>query len=158
MGVACGVQILEKENASGQKIIDDGVSTVAALKKCRDWWEADPDATPQGEVWSESMVQVFRAGLQCRVVAYADSDDLEARSAWNTAKHDEESNTVRWSTLHQKLNTAAARFKKLGDWSTVGSSFLELYSPSKKATVGRWVRAARASARRFCSSSRICPT
>ena len=106
-------------------------------------WEASPDSTPDGEAWSDSLVQVFRAGLQCRVVQYADNDDRDERSAWNTAKHDEESNTVRWSTLHQKLNTAAARYKKLGDWSKVSSSLLELYGPSKKATVGRWVRAAR---------------
>ena len=35
------------------------------------------------------------------------------------------------------------RYKKLGDWSKVTSSLLELYGPIKKATVGRWVRAAR---------------
>ena len=102
LGVSCGVQIIDKEDASGQQIIDDGVSTVAALKTCMGAWEANPDSTPDGEAWSESLVQVFRAGLQCRVVAYADNDDREDRSAWNTAKHDEESNTVRWSTLHQK--------------------------------------------------------
>ena len=81
--------------------------------------------------------------MRCRIVAHADNDGLEDRTACNTAKHDEESNTVRWSTLYQKLSTAAARFKKLGDWSKVSSSLLELYGPSKKATVGRWVRAAR---------------
>ena len=77
------------------------------------------------------------------VVAYTDNDDCEAREAWNTAKHDEESNTVRWSTLHQKLATAATRFRKTGDWSKVASSLLDLYGPGKRATVGRWVRAAK---------------
>ena len=34
LGVSCGVQVLEKESRLGQIIIDDGVSTVAALKEC----------------------------------------------------------------------------------------------------------------------------
>ena len=34
LSVSNGVQILEKESGLGQKIIDDGVSTVAALKAC----------------------------------------------------------------------------------------------------------------------------
>ena len=74
-------------------------------------------ATPSGEVWSESLAAVFRLGLNVRVVAVADNDDREAREAWNTAKHDEESNIVRWSALRQKLATAATRFRKTGDWS-----------------------------------------
>ena len=51
--------------------------------------------------------------------------------------------TLRTAQLGTRRSTAAARFKKLGDWSKVSSSLLELYGPSKKATVGRWVRAAR---------------
>ena len=107
MGVASCVQVIDKEDANGQMLIDDGVSTVSALKVCFQAWGANPDTTPDGEAWSESLVQVFQAGLECRVVAYADDDDRENRSAWNTAKHGEESNTVRWSTVYHKLNTDA---------------------------------------------------
>ena len=143
LGVACCVQILDKEDPHGQKLIDDGVSTVAALKMCEQEFQKNSDATPSGEIWSESLAAVFRVGLNVRVVAYTDNDDRESREAWNTAKHDEESNTVRWSTLHQKLETAATRHRKLGDWTKASSSLLDLYGPGKRATVGRWVRAAK---------------
>eukprot|EP00974_Lingulodinium_polyedra_P014161 1372152-Lingulodinium_polyedra.AAC.1 len=67
---------------------------------------------------------------------------------WRLGRHGTQPSTTRrvtqsgGSTLHQKLNSATARFKKVG-WSKVSSSLLELYGPSKKATAGRWVRAAR---------------
>ena len=59
LGVACGVQIIEKEDPPGQKLIDDGVSTVTALKICAKEYEKNAEATPSGDVWSESLVAVF---------------------------------------------------------------------------------------------------
>ena len=143
LGVTCGVQILEKENSHGQKVIDDGVSTVAALKACAATYATNNELTPNKEVWSESLATIFRNGLPVRVVAYKDDDDREAREAWNTAKHDEDNASVRWSTLHQKLTVVVNRFKKHGDWQKVKTSLVELYGPAKVSTVGRWVRAAK---------------
>ena len=88
LGVACCVQNIEKEDPPGQKLIDDGVSTMEALKICAKEYEKNAEATPSGEVWSESLVGVFRTGLNVRVVAYG-NDDRESREAWNTAKRDE---------------------------------------------------------------------
>jgi hypothetical protein len=141
--VTCGVQIMDKEDTDGRKLIDDGVSTVLALRRCHAAYQANKETTPEGDVWPQSLMSIFSSGLHVRVVAYEDDDDREVREAWNTAKHDEESNTIRWSTLFQKMNTAVARFKKLGDWSKVTSSLLEFYGPTKRTTVGRWVRAAK---------------
>ena len=45
-GVACCVQILDKEDPLGQKLIDDGVSTVEALKICAKEHEKNDEATP----------------------------------------------------------------------------------------------------------------
>ena len=134
---------MDKEDTDGRKLIDDGVSTVLALRRCHAAYQANKETTPEGDVWPQSLMSIFSSGLSVRVVAYEDDDDREVREAWNTAKHDEESNTIRWSTLYQKMNTAVARFKKLGDWSKVTSSLLEFYGPSKRTTVGRWVRAAK---------------
>ena len=113
LSVSNGVQILEKESGLGQKIIDDGVSTVAALKACAAEYADDSSLTREGNLWPESLVAIFRYGLSVRVVAYTDDDDLESREAWNTAKHDEENNSVRWSSLHQKLSIVRKTLQKV---------------------------------------------
>ena len=86
----------------------------------------------------------FQTGLNVRVVAYQ-NDDRESREAWNTAKHDEESNTVRWSTLYQKVSTAYASMTRAEnrDWKHATTRLLNLYGPGKKSTVARWIRAAK---------------
>ena len=50
LGVFSGVQTLEKESALGQKVVDDGVSTVAALKECAAIYADNSELTPDGEV------------------------------------------------------------------------------------------------------------
>ena len=148
LSVSNGVQILDKESGLGQKLIDDGVSTVAALKACAAEYADDSSLTREGNLWPESLVNIFRHGLSVRVVAYTDDDDLESREAWNTAKHDEGVpgvsagiSTVRWSSLHQKLTVVMTLYKRLWDWQKVKASLVELYGPGKAAIVGRWVRA-----------------
>ena len=119
LGVSNGVQILEKESGLGQKIIDDGLSTVAALKACAAEYADDSSLTREGNLWPESLVTIFRYGLSVRVVAYVDDDDLESREAWNTVKHDEavpKCSTVRRSSLHQMLTVVTTRYKRLCDW------------------------------------------
>ena len=72
-----------------------------------------------------------------RVVAYTGDDDLESREAWNTAKHDEENNSVCWSSLHHKVSIVRTRYKRLSDWQKVKASLVELYGPCKAPTIGR---------------------
>ena len=146
LSVSNGVQILEKESGLGQKIIDDGLSTVAALKACAAEYADDSSLTREGNLWPESLVTIFRYGLSVRVVAYVDDDDLESREAWNTAKHDEGVlvpgvsagiSTFRRSSLHQKLTAVMTLYKRLWDWQKVKASLVELYGPGKVAIVGR---------------------
>jgi len=151
--VTCGVQILNKEDSGGKKIIDDGVSTVKALLLCQA--QAAAEASSCGTVpvdaarakshgvVSAALRDVFENGLVVRIVQYSDDDDRQLRENWNIAKHDEENHSVRWSTLWQKLNAARSRFKQLGSWTEATESLLELYGPGKRSTVGRWIRAAR---------------
>ena len=132
------MQILEKESGLGQKIIDDGLSTVAALKACAAEYADDSSLTREGNLWPESLVAIFRYGLSVRVVAYTDDDDLESREAWNTAKHDEGVpgvsagiSTLRRSSLHQKLTIVMKRYRRLSDWQKVKASLVELYGPGE---------------------------
>jgi hypothetical protein len=103
LSVLCGIQILDTASSSGKKLVDDGVSTVAALQHCFKRCEENPDSpTTDGEPWSLRLVDIFKLGVSCAVVKYAaDNNDRDVHEAWNVAKHDEESNKVRWSSLFQ---------------------------------------------------------
>lgn len=136
--VACGVTILEKEGKDGKKLIDDGVSTVMALVACRAFFAGKPDV----EV-PHNLADIFDLGLAVKVIAYSDDDDREARECWNVARHDEESFTVRWSSVSQKINSALMHFRRTGDWTAAKAAMLEFYGEGKEPTVGRWVRAAK---------------
>ncbi len=149
--------MLETESATQKKLVDDGVSTVSALLKSQELHAADSEKTRHGNTWPPSLLDIFANGLACRVVAFADNDDREARESWNVAKHDEEGNSVRWSSLWQKLNTVRCRFRRVGDWNVAQSSLLALYGPSKKSTVGRWTRAARGVDDDFLAALKLFP-
>ena len=69
LSVTNGIQILEKESEAGQKLIDDGVSTVCALKACAAIYAENSSQTPDGDLWPGSLVQIFQYGLNVRVVA-----------------------------------------------------------------------------------------
>ena len=142
LSVLCSVQILEKEH-DGMKVIDDGVSTVMALQKCQALQESDPEATPDKEPWPANLLEIFQNGLPVRVVGYTDDDDVDVRFAWNVAKHDEDSNSVRWSTVADQIGVPLRLFRRHGDWAVVSQKLKDLYGPGKKAACGRWARAAK---------------
>ena len=128
---ACGVQVLPEEDADGASVIDDGCSTVAALKKLQaEGFEEDPQ-----------LKEIFTHGLRVTVVRYSDNGDLINRRAWNVGKHDEESNTVRWSSIHLKVTVAKDLHGQLGDWNNVGKELTRRFNFSA-STVKRWVRCA----------------
>ena len=146
--VACGVTILETEASDGKKIIDDGVSTVKALLACKDFFYAEQqeglepeenDATPI----PKNLAAVFEHGLEVKVIKYTDDDDREARICWNVARHDEESFTVRWSSVSQKVQAAQVWCRRHGDWATARAAMLDFYGGGKEHAIGRWLRAAK---------------
>ena len=105
--IACGVQLLDSED-NGRKLIDDGLSTVLALKAIKEGaFKTDSIKRPDGQPWGPMLTEIFNAGLPVRVVAYPDDGDRDARQAWNIAKHDREQVSVAWSTVYSKV--AAAR-------------------------------------------------
>ncbi|MCP4240445.1 MAG: hypothetical protein GY772_07750, partial [bacterium] len=116
----------------------DGLSTVMALLACQAYFAGEPQ--PEAECPKNI---AFTAGPQVKVIKYEDDDDREVRECWNIARHDQESFTVRWSWLHQKIAAAMAYFRRHGDWVRTASAMTDFYGEGKKATVGRWVRAAK---------------
>jgi hypothetical protein len=139
---ACGVSILNVE-VGGQKLIDDGVSTVTALNVCFTAWQLNKNTTPSGDAWDPQLLSIFTDGLYVKVVSYADDADRDARELWNVVKHDEEGNTVRWSSVFQKISIPCKIFSRDGNWDKVRVLLVAAYGKSKTTTVGRWIRAAR---------------
>ena len=68
MSVTCAVQIMETESTDNKKLVDDGLATVTALKRCKAAKDASPDATPFGDPWPATLVDIFELGLGVRVV------------------------------------------------------------------------------------------
>ena len=101
--VSVGVQVLAAEDSHGKKLIDDGLSTILALSDARAEWAKDSDETPAGEVWDPQLVEIFKEGLIVKEVKYPDDEDGEMRFQWNVGKHDQEINTVRWSSVFQRI-------------------------------------------------------
>ena len=135
--------MLESESPDNLKLIDDGLSTTCSLIACHAAFKSNPDATPKGNPWPGNLVDVFEKGLQVRVVEYEDDEDKDKRFRWNVAKHDAENNTVRWSSVYQKIFVATSLFKKFGDWEAVRAECKATYGGGKSDTYNRWIRAAR---------------
>ena len=135
--------MLEAESPDNLKLIDDGLSTVCSLIACHEEFKRNSEATPKGNPWPGSLVAVFEKGLQVRVVQYEDDEDRDKRFRWNVAKHDQENNTVRWSSVYQKIFVAASLFKKFGDWDAVRAECKSTYGIGKADTYNRWIRAAK---------------
>ena len=136
MGVTCGVQVLPLEDVDGASIIDDGVSTVQALVDLK---KAYKDKLL--EVTDPQLLAIFDQGLQVTVVTYSDNEDQLSRRAWNTGKHDEENNTVRWSSVHMKISVALDAWRTAGDWPLAIKHLSKAFNLSA-ATVRRWTRCA----------------
>jgi hypothetical protein len=69
--LACGVSVVDWEDADGKKLIDDGVSTVAALTRCLAKFELNEEMTPEGNKGDAS--NMFNAGLR-QVRTYVDDE------------------------------------------------------------------------------------
>ena len=136
LSVTCCVQVLPLEDVDGASIIDDGVSTVQALVDLKASY-----TDKRLEVTDAQLLAIFNQGLQVTVVTYSDNEDMLSRRAWNTGKHDEESNTVRWSSVHMKISVALDAYRTAGDWAQVIKHLSKAFNLSG-ATVRRWSRCA----------------
>ena len=67
MTVTCDVQVMDAESADNQKLVDDGVSTICALRQCQELWQQNKTTTPEGHPWSPNLVEVFSLGLAVKV-------------------------------------------------------------------------------------------
>ena len=134
---------MEAESPDNLKLIDDGLSTVCSLIACHEEFKRNSEATPKGNPWPGNLVDVFEKGLQVRVVQYEDDEDRDKRFRWNVAKHDAENNTVRWSSVYQKIFVPASLFKKFGDWDAVRAECKSTYGSGKSDSYNRWIRAAK---------------
>jgi len=88
-----------------------------------------------------TLLNTFEQGLRVAVVTYADNDDMTLRRAWNVGKHDEENNTVRWSSVHLRITVAKEMHAYVGDWPAATKELCKRFSFSE-STVRRWSRCA----------------
>ena len=145
MNVFGGVMLLAgasgpETDAQGNQLVDDGLSTVIAWKEMSAEYDADSDTSPTGEPWDPAVLDVFIRGLTVSECTYEDNSDVALREAWNAAKHDEENNKYRPTSLAKKIEIVMNQYRKDNDWTAVTSYFVSIYGKSKYSTVQRWVR------------------
>jgi len=149
MNVFGGVVLLKGcTDVDGKQLIDDGMSTVMAWVEMKKEYSQDPDNSPStelggGEPWDPNVIEVFNLGLVVSQSTYEDNGDVSLREAWNAAKHDEENNKYRPTSLAKKISIVNSRWKRVKDYSKVTAELLEIYGKGKYSTVQRWVRTLR---------------
>ena len=109
--VTCNVSVLTSADSNDGALIDDGYSTVKALSECYEAFQKN-EFTPDKE-----LNDIFTTGLLVIMFEYSDNLNMRVRRAWNAGKHDEESNTVRWSSPGQKIRIASDYFAETGNWT-----------------------------------------
>ena len=78
--VACSVSVLPEADAQDQAVIDDGYSTVKALRDLRDDWAAG-NFTPDPD-----LLHIFEHGLRVTVLTYSDNHNMRIRRAWKRGR------------------------------------------------------------------------
>jgi hypothetical protein len=124
-------------DVNGLRVIDDGLSSVLAWKGLKKEWSDSKDAE-----WDSRCVEVFETGVVVTLASYAE-DDRALREAWNAAKHDEENNRYRPTSVAKKLGICYSRFERLKDWGLVTKGLLDIYGKGKASTIQRWAPSAR---------------
>lgn len=137
--------VLKKSSTDGRLLLNNGKSTVAALKKLYAEWAAAAEDQKEAMEWAAGrLLKVFNDGMRVDVVEYPEDDPVLV-VAWNGLAHDTDSNRYRPTTIHMKIQIVNAQRRKVagGDWDEARKSLLKIYGASKRTTVGRWVAAAK---------------
>ena len=69
--------------------------------------------------------------------------ERDFRMEWNVAKHDEENNRYKRSSVFQRIQVCLKRHERLKYWPAVVSKLVETYGRGKQSTIKRWVQAAK---------------
>ena len=139
MNVFGGVVVLKGEtDTDGKMIIDDGLSSGLAWNQMMDEYEANSALCPTGDVWDPMVIEVFQKGLVVSVGEYPDND-IFYRSAWNAAKHDEQNNKFRQTSVATKLLVVRNCFNRVADYAQVTKVLNGIYGDGMISSVRRWV-------------------
>ncbi len=137
--VLCHAGVPKVSVHDGRRRVNNGKSTVCALQRLQQ--EA---AGGEPEWLTGQLADILQNGLRVDEVEYGD-DSMDLVEAWNGLAHDVESNKWRATTIQMKIRivqTARSRVAG-GDWAATVKRLTDVYGASKRATIYRWVSAAR---------------
>ena len=150
----CDVSVLEKTDAEGKFVIDDGLNTHTALVTLEERYQAGN--VDDGEEWDAKLIDVFRNGYKVKVVKYPIDHSREARKVYQAGKHNIDNNRFKITSvsiiveigeyalrLHDKKKDQAMAYlcaqhgksakSTAWTWITAGE---QLSSDTKKALAG----------------------
>ncbi len=131
------------EDGEGRVLLDDGRSTVAALKALKA--RVDDGSLPLDDLCLH-LRDVFNEGLMVTPVYYESGGSL-FRVVWNTACHSEENNKYLGSTIVDHIDCVkrvAAALPQESQWVDTQRYFVSLYGEARRRNIHRWIASARA--------------
>ena len=101
-------------SAKGKILIGDGLQFISALKKLQEKYEAavDGGAGDEEQEFDRKFINILNSGLTVDFVRFKDDSDFDQRYWHYSAAHDDESTKYKATSLSQKINVIAARFKR----------------------------------------------
>ena len=110
MNVLADVQVLERTDADGRYLIDDGLQISWTVTDLKIAWGTSPDIDPCGSNWDPKLIDLFENGMDVVFVQYVD-DSKDSRQIWQAGRHDETNNKVRYTSLYtfHQIGTKALR-------------------------------------------------
>ena len=144
MNVLGGITLLGDEtDVDGKRLVDDGLCSVEAWFQAHELWLKDPKNTPNGTEWSANARDICANGFgRLEKTVYADTaGQPHTRIQWNAAKHNEDNNQIRYTSIALVVTIVHDAHNRLHDYGLVTRELLDM--KIGKSTVGRWVRAAK---------------
>ena len=128
----------------GNVILFDGKHVVAALRNVYDQYASKSEEERAGLEWlSEPLEEVLTKGLKMEVYQFAEYDRL-THKCWQALAHEQESNKLYHTTLHQKAQVMKDYFAQEGnDWVKARDAVLGVLGVQKLSTVNRWITLAK---------------
>ncbi len=115
----------------------NGKSTVRALQHIM----KEHGQNVEEAEWAQgALLDVFTRGLRVDLVYFEDYD-YDVMQAWYGLMHDEDCNRYRRTSVAMKLHIVRQQKARApgGDWGAVSKVLCDIYGPSRRTTIHRWV-------------------
>ena len=136
--------VLEKTDAEGHYIIDDGIITHSALKELYADYLLNAVFEPDDKeaAIDSKLLDIFTNGYKVKVVKYPQDDSRDARVVYQAGKHNVDNNRYKITSVSIIIETGEYALRLNDKIKTKAMSYLTAqYGKSSKSTSWTWITA-----------------